>query len=137
MVCRTKKKMLVLYLWCRNEVRSKCALYNQCGSQKRYGVIRFKLTDKGLLRWVKLIDLDEKAEIVHEEILYRHIGKTIPFALTQKLRAEDDIVTVVLFTNRSCKANRNRRLDDHGFIFSFFGALFSGYLSMPAPVTAF
>lgn len=53
-----------------DEVRSKCALYNQCGSQKRYGVIRFKLTDKGLLRWVKLIDLDEKAEIVHEEVLY-------------------------------------------------------------------
>ena len=63
-----------------NEVRSKCALYNQCGSQKRYGIIRFKLTDKGLLRWVKLIDLDEKAEIVHEEVLYRHIGETIPFA---------------------------------------------------------
>ena len=63
-----------------DEVRSKCAVYNQCGSQKRYGVIRFKLTDKGLLRWVKLIDLDEKAEIVHEEVLYRHIGKTIPFA---------------------------------------------------------
>ena len=62
------------------EVRSKCALYNQCGSQKRYGVIRFKLTNKGLLRWVKLIDLDEKAEIVHEEELYRHIGKTIPFS---------------------------------------------------------
>ena len=63
-----------------DEVRSKCALYNQCGSQKRYGVIRFKLTNKGLLRWVKLIDLDEKAEIVHEEELYRHIGKTIPFS---------------------------------------------------------
>ena len=26
MVCRTKKKMLVLYLWCRNEVRSKCGV---------------------------------------------------------------------------------------------------------------
>ena len=37
-------------------------------------------------------------------------------ALTQKLRAEDDIVTVVLFTNRSCKAHRNRRLDDHDSI---------------------
>lgn len=63
-----------------NEVRSKCALYNQCGSQKRYEIIRFKLTDKGLLQWVKLINLDEKAEVVHEEELYRHIGKTIPFA---------------------------------------------------------
>ena len=63
-----------------NEVRSKCALYNQCGSQKRYGIIRFKLTDKGLLQWAKLINLDEKAEVVHEEELYRHIGKTIPFA---------------------------------------------------------
>ena len=63
-----------------NEVRSKCALYNQCGSQKRYGIIRFKLTDKGLLQWVKLINFDEKAEVVHEEELYRHIGKTIPFA---------------------------------------------------------
>ena len=40
-----------------NEVRSKCALYNQCGSQKRYGIIRFKLTNKGLLQWVKLINL--------------------------------------------------------------------------------
>ena len=57
-----------------------CALYNQCGSQKRYGIIRFKLTDKGLLQWVKLINFDEKAEVVHEEELYRHIGKTIPFA---------------------------------------------------------
>lgn len=63
-----------------NEVRRKCALYNQCGSQKRYGIIQFKLTDKGLLQWVKLINLDEKAEIVHEDVLYRHIGKTIPFA---------------------------------------------------------
>lgn len=56
-----------------NEVRSKCALYNQCGSQKRYGII-------GLLQWVKLINLDDKAEVIHEEELYRHIGKTIPFA---------------------------------------------------------
>ena len=63
-----------------NEVRSKCALYNQCGSQKRYGIIRFKLTNKGLLQWVKLINLDDKAEVVHEEELYRHIGKTVPFA---------------------------------------------------------
>ena len=31
----------------------------------------------------------------------------------RKLRAEDDIVTVVLLTNRSCKADRNRGLDDH------------------------
>ena len=63
-----------------NEVKSKCALYNQRGSQKQYGIIRFKITDKGLLKWIKLIKLDEKAEVVHEEELYRHIGKTIPFA---------------------------------------------------------
>jgi hypothetical protein len=36
--------------------------------------------------------------------------------LTQELRTEDDVITVVLFTNRSCKANRNRRLDDHDSI---------------------
>ena len=35
---------------------------------------------------------------------------------TQELRAEDDIVTVVLLTHRSCKANRNRGLDDHDSI---------------------
>lgn len=63
-----------------NEVKSKCALYNKPGSQKQYGIIRFKITDKGLLKWIKLINLDEKAEVVHEEELYRHIGKTIPFA---------------------------------------------------------
>ena len=43
-------------------------------------MIKTKITDKGLLKWIKLINLDEKAEVVHEEELYRHIGKTIPFA---------------------------------------------------------
>ena len=47
---------------------------------QKYGIIRFKLTNKGLLQWVKLINLDDKAEVVHEEELYRHIGKTVPFA---------------------------------------------------------
>ena len=35
------------------------------------------------------------------------------FRLPQELRAENDVVAVVLFTHRSCKANRNRGLNNH------------------------
>ena len=35
------------------------------------------------------------------------------FTLAQKLRAEDNIVTVEFLTHRSCITNRNSRLDDH------------------------
>lgn len=63
-----------------NEVKSKYELYNKIGSQKRYGIIQFRMTDKNRLQWVKLFTLDVNAEIVHEEELYRHVGKTLLFA---------------------------------------------------------
>lgn len=63
-----------------NEVKSKCALYNRVESTKRYGIIQFKINEKNRLQWVKLLTLDAAAEVIHEEELYRHIGKTLPFA---------------------------------------------------------
>ena len=34
-------------------------------------------------------------------------------ALTQELRAEDNVIAVIFFTNTCSEANRNRRLDYH------------------------
>lgn len=35
------------------------------------------------------------------------------FALTQELRAKDNVIAVIFFTNTCSEANRNRRLDYH------------------------
>lgn len=59
------------------EVKKKCSLYNKCGSHKRYGIIRFELTDENILQLVNLVTLNANAKVIHKEYIYPHVGETI------------------------------------------------------------
>lgn len=54
------------------EIKNNCAHYNKMASNKRYGILKVLMSDKGHLTTIKLLTLDAKANVLREDTLYRY-----------------------------------------------------------------